>query len=235
MISKWEKHKKDAFELRMNGQSLPFIHKKFGIPKSTLSSWFKSINLTTKQKSKLEKNWQDGLIKARKKAVVWHNRKKAENLLLAETTGQITLDAINTDNVYTMELALALLYLGEGTKSKNETGMGSSDPLILKFFITCLRQIYSVPENKIRCELHLRDDQDPELMLDFWSKELNIPRSNFNKTYRDKRTKGSVTYDSYKGVCLVRCGTVAIQRKLVYIAKRFCSTVSAKNAKIMRD
>jgi hypothetical protein len=126
------------------------------------------------------------------------------------------------------ELALAILYLGEGTKAKGETSMGSSNPLILKFFITCLRNIYSVPENKIKCELHLRADQNPKKMIEFWSNELHVAKENFTKPYRDKRTEGKVTYDSYKGVCLIRCGQVAIQRKLVYIAKHFCSEITAQ-------
>lgn len=105
--------------------------------------------------------------------------------------------------------------------------MGSSDPIILKFFITCLRKIYEVPEDKIKCELHLRSDQDPEKMLIFWSNELQVPKETFTKPYLDKRTNGTVTYSTYKGVCLVRCGRVAIQRKLVYIAKHFCTKVSA--------
>lgn len=136
------------------------------------------------------------------------------------------LNAINTNNTNITELALALLYLGEGTKAK--TGMGSSDPIILKFFISCLRNIYKIPEDKIKCELHLRVDQNPNKMIKFWSNELQVPRNNFTKPYLDNRTKGKATYTSYKGVCLVRCGTVAIQRKLVYIAKHFCSKIATQ-------
>ena len=205
--------------LRMKGKSLPFIHIKLGIPKSTLSYWFKDIILTEKQKDKLHDDWKNALTKARKKAVIWHTNQKNTRLKAADTSARQLLNSINLDDVRIAELALALLYLGEGTKAKDETGMGSSDPLILKFFIACLRKIYNVPEHKIKCELHLRADQNPEKIMLYWSKELNVKRENFTKPYLDKRTKGSTTYDSYMGVCLVRCGQVAIQRKLVYIAK----------------
>lgn len=229
MESKWSGKKSEALSMRTNGQSLSYIHKELGIPKSTLSYWFKNITLNKEQILVLQNKWREGLIKARKGAVLWHNQAKENNIAMAEAAGQRTLNQIDTQNTNITELALALLYLGEGTKAKNETGMGSSDPLILKFFISCLRNIYNVPEAKIRCELHLRFDQDPDLMLDYWSKELNISKDNFNKTYLDKRTAESKTFDSYKGVCLIRCGTVAIQRKLVYIAKNFCTTISSKN------
>ena len=228
MISKWSNLKPEAIKLRKEGRSLPYIHSHLGIPKSTLSSWLKDIKLTSAQKKKLENNWKQALIKARGKAITWHNEAKAKRIEASENEGRIVLNNIDYNNKHITELALALLYLGEGTKAQVETGMGSSDPLILKFFVNCLRTIYKISEEKIKCELHLRADQNPNEMLEFWSQELCVSKLNFRKPYLDKRTTGSATYDTYKGVCLVRCGTVAIQRKLVYIAKHFCTEVSAK-------
>ena len=148
MTSKWSELKSDAIILRKQGKSLPYVHAKLGIPKSTLSYWFKDITLTEKQKEKLDEDWKSALIKAREGAVKWHNREKLERLQLAEREGLDLLSRIDMNDASITELALALLYLGEGTKAKDETGMGSSDPLILKFFITCLRKIYGVPEDK---------------------------------------------------------------------------------------
>ena len=85
MQSKWFHLKPEAIRLRTQGKSLPYVHMKLGIPKSTLSYWFKDIVLTHKQKEKLHKNWQDGLSKARSKAVEWHNIEKANRIKLAET------------------------------------------------------------------------------------------------------------------------------------------------------
>ncbi len=230
MESKWSKHKAEAILLRKQGKSLPYVHTTLGIPKSTLSYWFKDVTLTDKQKLRLHTNWKNGLVKARSAAVVWHNNGKRERLQMAERQAIDLLEKIDVRNLHITELALALLYLGEGTKAKEETGMGSSDPVILKFFIYCLRNIYDVPEDKIKYELHLRADQNPEKMMLFWAKELGVKKANFSKPYLDQRTVGTTTYDTYNGVCLVRCGQVAIQRKLVYIAKHFCreNSTSAK-------
>lgn len=230
MKSKWFNLKPEAISFRKQGKSLPYIHTKLGIPKSTLSYWLKNVVLTNLQKKKLRKDWQDALTKARKGAVLWHNEEKARRLRSAETEGLSLLKNIDMNDNNISELVLAILYLGEGTKAKCETGMGSSDPLILKFFIACLRKIYKVPEEKIKCELHLRADQNPQEMIKFWSNELNIAEENFTRPYLDKRTAGKRTYTSYKGVCLVRCGNVAIQRKLVYIAKHFCGHIAAKTS-----
>jgi len=78
---------------------------------------------------------------------------------------------------------------------------------------------------KIRFELHIRADQNPELMKKYWAKELNAPIYRFTSVSVDKRTAGKITYVDYKGVCVIDCGNIAIQRKLVYIGRKFCEKV----------
>ena len=125
-----------------------------------------------------------------------------------------------------LELALAILYLGEGNKATGETSIDSSDPLILQFFLSCLKKIYNFDIKKIKCELHLRADQNPKAIKRFWAQELNIPLDNFKQVAIDKRTAGSKTYPFYKGVCVLRCGNVAIQRRLLFLGRFFCKRIS---------
>lgn len=88
--------------------------------------------------------------------------------------------------------------------------------------------LYGVEREKIKCELHLRADQNPVSMKKYWAEELGLPLLNFKSVSLDKRTEGSPTYPSYKGVCVVRCGYVALQRKLVYLSQIFCDRVSER-------
>ena len=74
------------------------------------------------------------LIEARKNAVDWHKDQKIKRLEIAEGQAEKILSLVN-NNKETLELALAMLYLGEGFKKSGGTGMGNSDPLILKFFL----------------------------------------------------------------------------------------------------
>ncbi len=208
--------------LRRKGHSIGKIEARLGIPRSTLSGWFKDVKLTRAQKEKLRRQWKNGLIKARKKAVKWHNAEKEKRIQTAKNQARETIKNADIKDIYLVEIALALLYLGEGSKATTETSMGSSDPLILKFFLICLRRIYNVNTAKIRCELHLRADQDQQEVKRFWSRELALPIRNFTYISVDKRTIGSQTYSHYKGVCQIRCGTVAIQRKLIDLANMFC-------------
>lgn len=224
MISQWYDIKKKALALRRAGNSLGHIHQLLNIPRSTLSGWFRTIVLTANQKNKLDKNWREGLIKARKKAVMVHNEQKRQRFVIAQEKALEVLNQIDSNSSAILDVTLATLYLGEGSK-KNGTGMGNSDPLILKFFIKVLQKNYNISISKLCCELHLRADQDMHKMKEYWSTTLEIPLENFKSVSFDKRTLGSKTYPNYNGVCLIRYGDVAIQRKLMYLSKLFCEKV----------
>lgn len=230
MKSRWYELKEHAIRLRKSGISIGKIEKRLSIPRSTLSGWFKSVRLTKKQLEKIKKEWKNDLKEARKKAVIWHNSQKRRRLEEAEIDAKRTLVNINLNNTAFLELALAFLYLGEGSKRNSETAISSSNPKILNFFLAGLEKVYGIDINKIRCELYLRADQDPNKIKVYWSKTLNIPLNNFKQVNIDKRTKGTITYSYYKGVCNLRCGNVAIQRKLALLAELFCKKVVSKNS-----
>jgi hypothetical protein len=225
MNSKWSKLKPEAVDLRKQGYSIGRIESRLKIPRSTLSGWFKNIELTQKQKKKLLQNWKNGLINARKQAVIWHNKQKEKRLEEAKDTALEVLKNINFNDKNVLELALAMLYLGEGAKKNPETALGSSDPVILKFFLACLINIYNIDIKRLRCELYLRADQDPLETKRYWAKTLNLPLSTFNQVNIDNRTKGTKTYSYYKGVCNLRYGNIAIQRRLVNLADLFCKEI----------
>jgi len=223
MPSRWFDIKDKALDLRQGGKSIRYVEKKLGIPRSTLSGWFKNIILTDTQLRILEAQHQKGMIKGRKNAVLWHNQQKENHLSKAKTQALDTLSHINFKDVHITELALSMLYIGEGSKD-NLTSIGNTNPLILKFFISCLYKLYAIKPAEIKCDLHLRYDQDPKSLIRYWSKTLSIPQNSFHST-KDIRTKGSKTYPNYKGVCIVRCGKMAILRKLVFLSEEFCNKI----------
>ena len=224
MASRWSHLKDDALQMRRNGVALREIERRLGIKKSTLHWWFRHIQLTAEQKQLLKVSADSALEKARIEAVKWHNAEKEKRLKHAANEGKTVLSKIPQEDNY-LELALAFLYLGEGMKTTS-TAMGNSNPEILQFFVSAMHKLYAIPYDRFKCELHLRDDQDPQTLIQFWSKTLRIPASNFGKSSIDKRTRGRATYPHYKGVCIVRCPSVAIQRKLMYISTEFCKRVS---------
>ncbi len=221
MQSKWFHLKPKVINLRKQGKSIRDIETSLGIPRSTLSGWLKDVKLSKSQYKSLEIRHKKSLVNARKKALIWHNQQKIERLKLAESEADKILTKIAHSQEIT-ELGLALLYLGEGSKKSLTTSMGNSDPLILKFFLKVMTEIYKIDIEKIRFDLHIRADQNPKLVKNYWAKELKAPIHRFKLVSIDKRTTGKITYPNYNGVCVITCGNVAIQRKLVYISKKFC-------------
>lgn len=221
MKSRFEHLHQQAISLRKSGCSIGEVERRLGIPRSTLSGWFRDILLTKIQVEKLEKRSREGLVLARTKASDWHRAKKAERIAAAEHgSKQLVKRVSRSDDA--LEVALAFLYLGEGAKTGSRTALGSSDVRIARFFVKSVQRLYGVPTDRFRCNLHLRSDQDSNEMKRFWSRALDLPLNNFGTSSIDKRTAGRATYHHYKGVCLINCSRVDIQRRLLYIASGFC-------------
>ncbi len=210
--------------MRKNGISMTQIERKLGIPRSTLSGWFKDVRLTEKQRTQLMQNSRDGWQKARQRAVESHNTKKSLRLMHAEKEALAVLEKIDT-SPEVLDLAFAMLYFGEGAK-KNLTAIGSSDPVMLRFALFVLKKNYGLSVDGMRFDLHLRADQDPTTSKQYWARALNVPVEKFKYVAFDKRTIGKPTRDGYKGVCLIACGNIAIQRKLIYLYNHFCEKVA---------
>jgi hypothetical protein len=229
MQSQWVHLKHSAIQMRKRGSSIRDIEAKLSIARSTLSGWLADVPIAKIYQARLHKRWKKALGHARGKAVAWHNKEKAGRLEQAHKEALESLSHIDSHNPHIVELALALLYLGEGVKKSSQTALGNSDPQVLQFFVVALRRIYNMPLANIKCDVHIRADQSPSKEMHYWSRMLGIPIENFGKTSIDKRTRGRPTYKHYHGVCVVRCGRVAIQRKLVYIATTFCNRVVESN------
>ncbi len=80
--------------------------------------------------------------------------------------------------------ALAL-YWGEGAKSirARVVDIANSEPAVIKIFLRYLREVVKVNEERLRVYLYCFDDQDVNALMDFWSDQLRIPRSQFVKPY----------------------------------------------------
>jgi len=219
MKSKWFDKKDDAISLRMNGVSIRTIEKSLGIPRSTLSGWLRGVELKPEHKRILSANHREALVKARLASAVTHRKQKEDRIKEAEKSASLTLDNLSLTPEL-LDISLAMLYLGEGAKN-GCTSMGSSDPKILKFFIYVLKNNYGVEPDMFRADLHLRMDQDVDQLKKYWSTQLGIPIDRFRYVSKDARTLGKPTYDHYKGVCLLNCSRIDIQRKLVYLYTQY--------------
>ena len=229
MKSKWSHLKDRVVELRKEGISMTKIEKDIGIPRSTLSYWFKNIKISEKKQKVLEKNKLRGLEKARVKAVIWHNKEKEKRCNIATKEAEEVLNKINTQESNILEIALSFLYLGEGAKS-NTFSIANSNSNVLNFFLDSIKKLYKIDKKTLRYELHLRADQNEILMKKYWSQKLNIPVSNIKYCAFDPRTEGRKTRNDYKGVCVVYAGGIAYTRRLLEIARLYSNIISKQHS-----
>ena len=223
MKSGWFDLKEKAVSLRKKGLSIGYIEKKMGINRSTLSGWFKNIQLTNEQKEKLLKNWRDGLAIAQKKGGQWHaDQGKKRRTIIREEIEELLPE--KTLDKKTGELIMAAFYLAEGSKKESSFVIANSNTSILRGIVNLLRYLYLVDESKFRCCLHLRRDQNEKELKTYWSKLLSIPEAKFLKTQFDKRTIRK-TYEDYKGVCVLYYYDMALQRRILYLGEKILSII----------
>jgi len=212
--------KKKARILRSNGKTYSEIKKtlSINIPKSTLSSWCRNVNLPGWYKEKIKKLNNRGFSKAQK--IAWASiRKKREDFL--KSTEVQAVKIISRLDESNLKIILAMLYLGEGAKWAGHSGLmlGSSDPDIVLLYILLLNKCYGIKIQQLKCRICYRADQNIKKLESFWSKFTGIPRNNFYKTKPDPRTIGKKTLKKeYRGVCVVTCKGSDIQLELEQIA-----------------
>lgn len=214
--------KQKAQTLRKKGKTFSEINQILGtnIPKSTLSTWCKGIKLSQNYYSKVKKMNQFNLIIAR--SIAWKSNKKKRIDYLNKLDIDNNPIAQSINNYSTWMIALAMLCLGEASKSKSKHrsfSLGSSDPRIIIIFLSLLKKFPTFDVKKLRCTVQCRADQNTDILEKYWLKITRIPKKLFYKTRPDQRTIGKPTKNKdYMGVLVVDYFQKDIQLKLESLA-----------------
>lgn len=195
--------KLQAIKLRKLGLTYSLIQEQLDvkIPKSTLSFWFKNIKLSS---TAIEKNKRLSTLateKSRILAVKANKIKRQKYLDSLSNRYEYLKESIN--NKDTALIALTMIYLGEGGKSKTgSVSIGNSDQNVIRLFLYLLNICFDIDKSKFRCTVQCRADQNTQELEKFWSKTTSIPLAQFYKTRIDPRTIGKPSRKlDYKGVC----------------------------------
>lgn len=219
----------DRIDLKLRAQKLRSIGKTYAeisnslgvhIPKSTIATWCRGIELPESYWKKLDKINAYNFINARKAA--WSASKQRRERLVEELqkNNSVIINKILDKDI--LKNLLAVLYLGEGSKWKSHRGLvlGSSDPNIVNLYISLLNKCYEIKKDQLKCRVSYRADQKLKSLERFWSKVTGIPLINFYKSKADPRTIGKPTKNKeYRGVCVVSCAGTHIQLELEEIPK----------------
>lgn len=194
--------KQKALIMRKGGMSYSQIKEKLGVNKSTLSGWLQNLPLSEKRIRELRDNNPVRIERYRNTM-----RAKKEDRL-KEVYKKISKE-VNNLSKRDLFLAGLFLYWGEGTKVQNSlVALTNTNPVMLKFFIKWL-ELFDVKRKDLKIKLHLYADMNIKQSLDFWSKELKIPISQFYKPYIKKSNLKSISYKNGfgKGTCSVILGS----------------------------
>lgn len=217
-----------AKQLRQEGLTYQEISTKLKtvIPKSTYSSWFKNLKLSSEALDRISKTNKKNITMAQHKAVIANAQTMRDYRNRLDKDNSSTALAINVDHVD--KIALAILCLGEASKygSGSSFYLGNSDPRIIKLFISLLYRCYNIDASKFRCTIQCRNDQDIQKLESFWQNITHIPKSQFYKTRIDKRTINKPTKKvGYMGVLKVDYFDTHIQHDLESLANLIYNTV----------
>ena len=190
--------KQKAIAMRERGMSYSQIKIKLGVSKSTLSGWLYNMPLSAKRIRELQ---ADSPIRIEKYRNTMRAKREAKNKIayrdIAKKIGKIS------DREFL--IAGLFLYWAEGSKTKTfSTGLTNTNPAMLILFIRWLK-FFNVPKSKLKVHLHLYSDMNIKKQVNFWSKTLNIPISQFRKPYIKKTKLSSITYTNGfgQGTCSV--------------------------------
>lgn len=172
--------KEKAQTLRRAGFSVKEIESRLKVSRSSVSLWTRDIKLTKKQLAKLYKSKLTGALKG--SHVASQNKIKAREknereLLLS---GEKEVGSLSQRDRF---IAGVALYYGEGNKAGKNVAFTNADSDSHKFMIQWFRKYCKVPDDKFRCYLYIHDNLNEKLAKKYWSRLLNLPLSQFNKSY----------------------------------------------------
>lgn len=219
MISKFIKYKQKAIDLRKRGFTYGEIRKNTNnyIQKSTLSCWFKSVNLSYAAKERLRYVTNCNIRNAHKKALKANRERRVVYLNNIKNSVRHLENYKQNKNI--AKIMIAMLYLGEGSKTiKGSLLFANSNPDIISLFLNLLRRCYCIDKRKFRVTVQCRADQDTLKLEKFWSKITKISPKQFYKTRIDPRTIGKKSKKpEYKGVCCINYFSADIYNEIKII------------------
>jgi transcriptional regulator with XRE-family HTH domain len=204
---------------REQGLSYREIEALTGISRSTLSHWLRDIPLAPEQQARLNERLRAN--RATFAARAWKvNRDRYKRAREEACQSGANVIAELPNEVCVDELALAMLYLGDGSKSGNRVQMASTNPAILRYFLWAVRSLYEVEEERLSFRLNLVEAARPleRKLLQWWTRELGCRRGQFIKTQFDARSHRTRVTEDYHGVCTITYGSTYLQERILGLA-----------------
>lgn len=192
------KDKIEATKLRLQGFSYNQINKKLGVPKSTLSGWFKDLQISKEAQEKINKRRHDKSFEGILKSSKLQTKRAQERVREERSNSKKDIKSLSKRELLILGTAL---YWGEGykrpvfinniQKTHHSISLSNSDPELAKIFIRFLEEVCEISRKEMKASVRIYEHMNKEKVLKFWQEITNIPKENFRSDdYISKASKG---------------------------------------------
>ncbi|TAK59282.1 hypothetical protein EPO14_00490 [Patescibacteria group bacterium] len=213
-----------AIALRRQGESVKDISVKLQVPKSTVSFWVRDIALTEAQRKRLFRKMVLAGHTGRLKGALVNKEKRLRRIEYWNGDAHKNMHLLTPKELFFLGLGL---YWGEGVKAdKSPMGITNSDYRIILIAMRWFEEFLGISRGNFRPQIFISDThRDRErLLLAYWSKTLNLPKSQFTKViFLPRNKKIYENRNMYYGVLALRVlkGTDSKYRILGLIQRAF--------------
>ena len=174
--------------MRTAGRSYHEIHVALGIPKSTLSGWFKNLELAHEARARLDSRKSIGteVLIRRNKLQTANAERRAEE---AKVQGRKEIARISADMLALLGTALywaegyKRLRMKDGKEKMSHTiSFVNADEVMIRAFLKFLKDILNVDDRNIQLCMRLYEPVSEVAALRYWTKITGFPKENFRGT-----------------------------------------------------
>ncbi|MEK7653977.1 MAG: hypothetical protein AAB345_01690 [Patescibacteria group bacterium] len=200
-----------AVKMRLQNRSYNEISRTFGIPKSTLSGWFKNHAESKRIKKLLSQSSSPKIAERIKKFVAGNKERWLKWRQQAKHEAESEFRQHAPDPLF---IAGLMLYWGEGdSKPKNPVRLTNSNPKMIALYTKFLRHSLKVPTTKIKVGLILYKDISRERAQKFWSEASGLSINQFYKTQYIKGRHPTKRLEN--GICMVIVNSAYLKEKVL--------------------
>ncbi len=191
-----------ARALRAQSWTLQAIADELAVSKSSVSTWVRDVDFVPSPRNRGHPAGPKHPMRIKKEAEIEQCRVEA-----AEWGRSLT----ERD----LEMFVLGLYAGEGSKTDGELAMANTNPAYLHLFLKWLRSRFEIDERRLRAILYLHEGLDIDSAERFWSRVLDIPRSQFTKPYRAVADSSIRSRKHVNGCATARYASALLHRRVM--------------------
>lgn len=204
--------KPQVIQYRLAGRSYNEIHRLVGVPKSTIASWLKGIELSNELRQQL----YDRSRSVGTKALIARN--KRQTILARQRATMRKAAAVSTIGALSpRELLLvgSALYWAEGCRQEGRSGnrlmFCNADPLAIRLMMRFFREVMEVPESRFHLHIMLHPGLSVNAARRYWAKVTGLPPVRCIRIFvgRSRTSLGRRPRRLPHGTCQLRVGDVA--------------------------